>query len=361
MQKPFGTLDILNICASVAMQQQLVTIPRRDFGFLKIQVPYIKVSQQNFFSTKDLRLRKPRSAQQQPVFPFNSFPLLSIHLFDNYFAVHLSKIQHIIRFIEDNYDKNISRVDLEAISNSSYRNLHRIFKSVFREPIGAFQKRLKLENAYKKIIYTNNQITDIAIEVGFESIHSFSKSFKKQFNISPSNARKEKIGLFNTFFKDSNSKHKEIDCEIIYLNQKKVFFKAIQTNNYNNDDINILWDKIDAEISSDSNINYYGVIVDEPLITDKSKCRYEACIDKEIVLEGLYFKNIFGGRYAKFIHNGNYNSIENTYRKIYYDWLFNSSLEFDSSPIIEYYTISGSNEKDEKKFVTEILIPIRKK
>ena len=279
----------------------------------------------------------------------------------NTFAVHLSKIQHIIKFIEDNYDKTISRVDLEAISNSSYRNLQRIFKTIFRESIGAFQKRLKLENAYRKIIYTNNQITDIAIEVGFESIQSFSKSFKKQFSISPSNARKEKTNLFATFFKDSNSKPKEINCEIVYLNPKKVFFKTIQTENYNNGDINILWDKIDAEIDSESGINYYGVIVDEPLITDKSKCRYEACIDKEISLKGFYFKNIFGGRYAKFIHNGNYNLIENTYRKIYYDWLFNSSLEFDSSPIIEYYAISGSNEKNEKKFVTEILIPIKKK
>lgn len=275
--------------------------------------------------------------------------------------MQLSKIQHIIKFIEDNSNKKITVKDLEIISNSSYRNLQRIFKNIFKESIGAFQKRLKLENAYRKIIYTNNPISDIAIEVGFESLQSFSKSFKKQFGSSPINARNTKINLFDSFFKTTATNGKEISCEIIYLAAQKVFFKTIQTNNYNNNDINNLWGKIDAEIKDPNNINYYGVIVDEPLITDKSRCRYEACVDKEIVSKEYYFKNIFGGRYAKFIHNGTYNNIEETYQKIYYDWLFNSNLEFDSSPIIEHYKTNNANEANENNFVTEILIPIKKK
>ena len=275
--------------------------------------------------------------------------------------MHLSKIQHIIKFIEDNSNKNITPKDLEIISNSSYRNLQRIFKHIFKEPIGAFQKRLKLENGYRKIIYTNNPISDIAIEVGFESLQSFSKSFKKQFGSSPINARNTKINLFNTFFKIATNDSKEISCEIIYLKARKVFFKTIQTDNYNNNDINKLWGKIDSELKGNNDIRYYGVIVDEPLITDKSKCRYEACVDKEVASKEYYFRNIFGGRYAKFLHRGSYDSIEETYRKIYYDWLFNSNLEFDSSPIIEHYKTNNSNEANENNFVTEILIPIKKK
>lgn len=275
--------------------------------------------------------------------------------------MHLSKIQHIIKFIEDNSDKNITTKDLEIISNSSYRNLQRIFKNIFKESIGAFQKRLKLENAYRKIIYTNNPISDIAIEVGFESVQSFSKSFKKQFGISPINARNTKINLVDSFFKTAGNASKEISCEIIYLKAQKVFFKTIQTDSYNNKDINKLWEEIDSEIKENTVINYYGVIVDEPLITDKLKCRYEACVDHEITSKEYYFRNIFGGRYARFLHKGNYDSIEETYRKIYYDWLFNSSLEFDSSPIIEHYKVNSSNESSENKFVTEILIPLKKK
>jgi AraC family transcriptional regulator len=276
-------------------------------------------------------------------------------------ALHLSQIQHIISFIEHNSDKYISSKELEKISNSSYRNLQRIFKKLFSESIGAFQKRLKLENGYRKLIYTKSPITDIAIEVGFESIQSFSKAFKNKFGIAPSTARNEKEDLFTSFFPIKKDNSDDIRYEIVYLKPRKVYFKAIQTNNYNNQDIDRLWDTIDNEIKSNAAINYYGIIVDEPLITDSAKCRYEAAIDKEVIRTDYFSKNIFGGNYAKFIHSGSYDNIEITYRKIYSNWLFNSVLEFDSSPIIEHYRVTNTNEKEENNFVTEILIPIKKK
>jgi|GEM_PF-1739300 len=59
----------------------------------------------------------------------------------------LEKIQHIIKYIEEHYHQNISVQKLEHISNYSYRNVQRVFKAVFKELLGAFQKILKLENA----------------------------------------------------------------------------------------------------------------------------------------------------------------------------------------------------------------------
>ncbi|MGY0036232.1 hypothetical protein [Pedobacter sp. NJ-S-72] len=42
---------------------------------------------------------------------------------------------------------------------------------------------MKLENVYKKLIYTCDPITNISYAVGFDNLQSFSKSFKKQFNV----------------------------------------------------------------------------------------------------------------------------------------------------------------------------------
>ncbi|MBB6270703.1 transcriptional regulator GlxA family with amidase domain [Pedobacter cryoconitis] len=63
----------------------------------------------------------------------------------------LAKIQHIIKYIEEYYDQDISVQKLEQLSNYSYRNVQRVFKNIFNESLGAFQKRLKLENAYKTV------------------------------------------------------------------------------------------------------------------------------------------------------------------------------------------------------------------
>ncbi len=101
-----------------------------------------------------------------------------------------------MRYIEKHYNENLFIEKLEQLSNYSYRNTQRIFKGIFNELIEAFQKRLKLENAYKKLIYTNESISSIAYAVGFDSLQSFSKFFKKQFAHSPSDARDEKASIF---------------------------------------------------------------------------------------------------------------------------------------------------------------------
>ncbi len=272
--------------------------------------------------------------------------------------MQVSKIQHIIKYIEENSDKKITALELEKISNNSYRNLQRIFKKAFNESVGTFQKRVKLENAYKKIIYSNNLINNIAIEVGFESVQSFSKAFKSKFGLTPSKAREEKINLLDTVNDVKLTTLKKISFEIVYLKTEKVYYKTILTNNYSNNDIDELWDELDTILTDKNDVKYFGTIVDEPLITSQSKCRYEACVNKEINKIDFNYKNIFGGKYAKFIHKGSYDEIEETYKKIYNDWLFNSTINFDNSPIVEFYKIHSNSE--ECNFITEILIPILK-
>ncbi|WP_316817623.1 AraC family transcriptional regulator [Pedobacter nyackensis] len=273
----------------------------------------------------------------------------------------LEKIQHIIKYIEEHYHQNIPIQKLEHISNYSYRNVQRVFKIIFKESLGAFQKRLKLEHAYKKLIYTSDSITDISYSVGFDSLQSFSKAFKKQFKVSPIQARREKLVVFENFINNSNEENRSINYELVFLKEMKVFYIGIQTKNYDSTEIELLWDKVDIVTGKDKTTACFGIIVDQPLITDKLKCRYEACIDKEPPGKEFLSTRIFGGRYAKYIHKGSYGLIEDTYRQIYKDWLFNSILEFDSSPIIEHYMKNDYNTGNMDDYITEILIPVKKK
>jgi AraC family transcriptional regulator len=271
--------------------------------------------------------------------------------------MNFDKIQLVIQHIEKNYHRLIAPKELEDIAFYSYRNLQRIFQNIFKESLGEFQKRLKLENGYKKLIYTHDSITDIAFDVGFESLQAFTKSFKKQFHIPPSDARNHKAQVFEVYIAQNIEKTK-IYYEIVYLPILTVFYQIIKTTNYNNSDINALWDNLDALHGKQKDIQYYGIIADQPLITVKNHCRYEAAINQPS--EGFATKSIFGGKYAKYMHQGAYDSIENTYRNIYKDWLSQSKLEFDNSPIIEHYVKHDYNSEKEQNFITEIFIPLKK-
>lgn len=273
----------------------------------------------------------------------------------------LEKIQHIIKYIEEYYNQDLSIERLEHISGYSYRNVQRVFKNIFKESIGAFQKRLKLESGYKKLIYTDDPITDISYSVGFDSLQSFSKAFKKQFKVPPIHARQEKKIVFEDFINSCVQENKNIGYELVFIKEMKVFYLEIKTKNYHNADIELLWDKVDTVTGKDKATACFGIIVDQPLITDKLKCRYKACIDKEPTSKEFLSTRIFDGRYARYIHKGSYSLIEDTYRQIYKHWLFNTVLEFDSSPIIEHYVKNDNNTGNTDDYITEILIPVKKR
>lgn len=271
---------------------------------------------------------------------------------------NLNCIYSVINFMEKNYDQPVSVKELEEVSHYSYRNIQRIFKYSCGETIGAFQQRLKVENAYKRILYTQENLTSIAIEVGFANIASFSKAFKQHFGISPKAARlsKEKLLCGNEIIPVTSDIL--LEPEIVYLKPLQVYYQSIKTY-YNNEEIEVLWKNFMKNNFPDSGTAYFGVIADEPLIKTEINCRYDSCSSTQSTHKKLPSKTIFGGKYARFTHMGSYETIDETYTKIYSRWIFNSGLEFSHSPIIEKYERHTEQEEHQEEQLTYILLPLK--
>ena len=263
-------------------------------------------------------------------------------------------MEKILKYIDENYADTITKDDIGEIMNCSQRNTQRLFKRFFGETVNSFQKRLKLENAYKKLVYSKETIKNIAYDVGYENQSTFSKAFLKHFQITPTEARNNKQLLFKQFIKQTEAYKKKIDSEVVYIPPKPVFYKLIMTDNYSNKVINDLWDNLDEK--NDENINFYGLILDQPLISGKTKCRYEACVDVPQNSQDFLTKKIFGAKYLKCTHFGAFNSIEDTYRQMFYNWVYQFNYEIDNGPIIEHYIEDHGNEDG---YRTEIYVPLK--
>lgn len=256
----------------------------------------------------------------------------------------LGEIQKIVDHIEANFDREVTAHEIESMSHYSYRNFQRIFFKLFNETISGFQKRLRLENSYKKLIYTEDSISEIAWQVGYFNIQSFSKAFKKEYSISPAEARKQKQGVFKRFIE---KKGPDLKLEIKYKDAVSVYCKFIKAEDYNNQEIDALWKGIEpeAEIFDAA----YGIIRDQPLITSHSHCRYGAAVVSDAEVEGLVKSEIFGGKYVRFTHDGPYDDILETYRSFYHLWLSEQRFLLDNSDVIEEY---------EESEVTHIYFPL---
>ena len=130
-------------------------------------------------------------------------------------------MEKILKYIDENYDSTLVKSEIEDLACCSQRNSQRLFKRFFNETISNFQKRLKLENAYKKLAYTQEIIKNIAYDVGYENQSSFNKAFVKHFGITPTEAREKKELLFRSFIEESDTYEKKLDYELVHLHQKK--------------------------------------------------------------------------------------------------------------------------------------------
>lgn len=270
---------------------------------------------------------------------------------------NLHRVYNMLNFIESNYDQDISIEQLEGISHYSYRNIQRIFKYTCGETIGAYQKRRRVENAYKLMLYTKESITSIALTVGFANLASFSKAFKQHFNCSPKEAKLNKTLLFSEAGINPIESGVLLQPEIIYLPPLKVYYESAFIP-YENSEIELLWERFMQNEFPGSGTAYFGVIADDPLITEELNCRYDACSSEQAKNKLLPSKIIPGGRYAQFTHTGTYETIEETYKNIYSGWILESDLEFAHTPVIESYLKHADNLNSKEDQLTAILLPL---
>lgn len=91
--------------------------------------------------------------------------------------------------IEANLLNDLSLQELATLTNLSLSSFKREFEKHFDDSPARYFKKKKLEHAAKLLKSTEMRISDVAFESGFNDLAGFSKSFHKEFGVSPSDYR----------------------------------------------------------------------------------------------------------------------------------------------------------------------------
>ena len=78
------------------------------------------------------------------------------------------------------------------MSGYSYSHLSRLMKHHLGATPHQFVLSLRLEAAYQRILFTSQDLTDIADAIGFESVSHFVQIFKHRFGETPTALRKRR-------------------------------------------------------------------------------------------------------------------------------------------------------------------------
>ena len=94
-----------------------------------------------------------------------------------------------MKYIRHHIHEPINRETLAAVAGFSIPHFHRIFTAHVGESAISYIRRLRLERAARKLRMGAVDITEVALAAGYDSHAAFSKAFKLQFGLSPSEFR----------------------------------------------------------------------------------------------------------------------------------------------------------------------------
>lgn len=278
-----------------------------------------------------------------------------------------ANLNKAIIYIENNLDKKIVLKDIAMEALLSEFHFHRIFKALVGETVKGFVTRLKLERAANQLKHSEVDIGKIAIENGYENHESFSRAFKKFFQVSPKEYKssiKDEIYQKLADFQKNHDRFSQLalnppsiktlpDLHLAYIRHTGSYSKVEKAFQRL-----MLWAASHFVLKLKPTT--LGIVHDNPDLTEEDKIRFDACVllTKPIKPKNeIGFKTIRGGKYAVFRYRGAYNNFYEVYDYIYNICLFENKWELSDRPALEWYVKSPPFYKPDQ-YETDFYLPI---
>jgi AraC family transcriptional regulator len=275
-----------------------------------------------------------------------------------------------VEFIESNLKADIAVADIaDAVSYSLY-HFCRMFNRVIHHTPYDYLMRRRLSESARELVETDKKIIEIAFDYRFNSPETYSRAFKRMFDVQPYQWRKrgsiDKRSLMSRLTLEHIQHINKGDYLKPVLEEKDAFQVAGVMALVKDDQevIPPLWDILAQELEEIKDTGatecYYGIAC-YPKGWQERGYFYMAAVEVEALDamgSALVFKTMPPSKYARFIHKGPYKDLGLTLDYIYQTWLPKSDKRLSNSFEIECYG-QGFGSPDNEESETEIYIPVK--
>lgn len=98
---------------------------------------------------------------------------------------NMDTVRRIFRYCHDHYQHDLSLDWLESELNISKYHISHLFNQKLKIRFTDFIRSLRIDDACNRLKHTDSTITQIAFQVGYNSIRSFNRAFLQQTGMSP--------------------------------------------------------------------------------------------------------------------------------------------------------------------------------
>lgn len=267
---------------------------------------------------------------------------------------YLDQLQLGVDHIEANLDHELPLAEVARAAAVSRWHFQRIFSAVTGETLKTYIRSRRLARSLERLACTDMRIIDIAILAGFESQESFTRAFRKAFDMTPYQFRK--LGRRNLFLRKAQfdadylrhiTTNLTMEPEVveqepmILVGMRTRFFSVDSEKNNIADQLPPLWDAYLArldEVAHRLSPTGYGVLRQES--PDSDRLVYDAAVEVSRVgslPECMVRFDLPAATYARFTHRGPATDLDLTVNYIYSTWLTGSDHRHTYGPDLEIY------------------------
>lgn len=293
----------------------------------------------------------------------------------------LRSIQCSLDLIERRLLAELSVLELAEVANMSLWHFQRTFSACVGESVGRYIRRRRIAEAANRLRDYDGTLLELALDFQFESHEAFTRAFKAELSMTPSDWRRGVVGSRELFTAEQLTQDKlnqrylnmsllpelEYRDPAFYIGIEGRFISARSEEANNLIIIPKLWDQYFARLV-DIPTNEVGVsygLSHSPEAHGRSREHADealylaaARVDEGAdALEGMVYWESPGGLFARFEHRGPAATIGETVAYIYGKWLPCSDYERTDGPDIQRIDQRFIPSSDQS--VLDIYIPVK--
>ncbi|MCC2251816.1 MAG: AraC family transcriptional regulator [Bacillota bacterium] len=280
----------------------------------------------------------------------------------------VESLQKAINYMEEHLLDEISIDSIAKQANFSAFHFQRTFSILTDISVGEYLRRRRLTLAAHELNRENTKIIDIAYKYGYDTPEAFSKAFRRQHGITPSEARKYagRLKSYNRLVIQVSVKgaepmqYKIVEREAFQIVGIKGEFSCI--NQQNQIDIPKMWDKVNGDGTDDLLFRLNDGLIEGVLgvCVDKSSEVIDYWIGTTYegdVPDGLVALTIPESKWAVFeVHGSMPDAMPKVWKQIFSEWFPSSGYKHAGIPELEVYSEEDPSSPD---LYSEIWIPVK--
>lgn len=247
-----------------------------------------------------------------------------------------------LRFIESNRNGPLTITAIAEQAGVSLHYFQRRFAAVMGETIGNHIRRLRLEGAATRLMFSPETILSIAVSSGYGSAEAFAHAFQRQFQLSPTDYRAQARAAIPPIGVEDHTRALAVSTG--WRESTDLLVVRFYGSHAGVADFWKLFAHQLAAAGLDPHAQRaVGMSLDNPKITARGFIRYDCAIEAPHPLPAplrqapFWRMTVPPTRVARLRHEESYNSVFSAYRALTGAWLPSKQEQFGEGPALERY------------------------